>query len=195
MRALAARPRLVLAAAFVWQRQSRRRRHGVEWQHREARQSDVGQLASLQRGAANFVNYCLGCHSLKYMRSQRMGEDLDISPLQLTANLIPTGAKPTDYMISSFPRPRPRPGSGARRQTCRWWRASAAADWVYRFLKGFYVDDSRPPAPTTWCWTARPCRRCCPTCEGVQGRGIRRAAKAMPEGKVVERFETVSPGA
>jgi ubiquinol-cytochrome c reductase cytochrome c1 subunit len=25
-------------------------------------------VASLQRGARNFVNYCLNCHSAKYMR-------------------------------------------------------------------------------------------------------------------------------
>ena len=31
--------------------------------HLEHAGNDVGNQASLQRGAANFVNYCLGCHS------------------------------------------------------------------------------------------------------------------------------------
>ncbi|MDH5254994.1 MAG: hypothetical protein OEW72_03675, partial [Gammaproteobacteria bacterium] len=28
--------------------------------------NDVSNVASLQRGARNFVNYCQGCHSAKY---------------------------------------------------------------------------------------------------------------------------------
>ena len=31
----------------------------------EPANADVSNLASLQRGARNFVNYCLGCHSAK----------------------------------------------------------------------------------------------------------------------------------
>jgi ubiquinol-cytochrome c reductase cytochrome c1 subunit len=30
-------------------------------------------LASLQRGARNFMGYCLGCHGLKYERYSRLG--------------------------------------------------------------------------------------------------------------------------
>ena len=38
------------------------------------------------------------------MRYSRMAEDLDIPTEQLRANLIPTDAKPADYMLSSFPK-------------------------------------------------------------------------------------------
>ncbi len=30
--------------------------------------NDVHDVASLQRGARNFVNYCLGCHSAEFVR-------------------------------------------------------------------------------------------------------------------------------
>ena len=40
--------------------------------------NDVENLASLQRGARNFMGYCFGCHSLKYERYSRMQEDLKI---------------------------------------------------------------------------------------------------------------------
>ena len=30
---------------------------------------------SLQRGAKYFVNYCMGCHSLAYMRYERLSDD------------------------------------------------------------------------------------------------------------------------
>ena len=34
--------------------------------------------ASLQRGAKTYLNYCMGCHSLKYQRYQRTAGDLGI---------------------------------------------------------------------------------------------------------------------
>ena len=44
--------------------------------------------ASLQRGAQIYMNYCLGCHSLKYARYKRVSEDLEI-PLDMFAeNLL-----------------------------------------------------------------------------------------------------------
>ncbi len=46
------------------------RQAGVNWQEWTAG-NEVTSTESLQRGAANFVNYCLACHSLKYMRYQR----------------------------------------------------------------------------------------------------------------------------
>ena len=49
---------------------------------------DPTDTVSLQRGAQLYMNYCLGCHSLKYSRYKRVAEDLDI-PLELfKENLI-----------------------------------------------------------------------------------------------------------
>ena len=39
---------------------------------------DIGHQNSLQRGA-NLFNYCAGCHSIKYMRYNRMANDLGLS--------------------------------------------------------------------------------------------------------------------
>ena len=43
----------------------------VRWENWHAG-NNVADVASLQRGARNFMNYCIGCHSLKYLRYQRM---------------------------------------------------------------------------------------------------------------------------
>ena len=40
--------------------------------------NSINNKASLQRGAKYFVNYCSGCHSLKYMRMSTLAEDLNI---------------------------------------------------------------------------------------------------------------------
>src|SRR5678815_3165049 len=55
--------------------------------------TDLGDQASLQRGAKLYMNYCSGCHSLKYLRYSRMAEDLGLSEDQVQDNLNFTGAK------------------------------------------------------------------------------------------------------
>src|SRR5690606_5264279 len=75
---------------------------GHDWQTWRAGNS-VSNLASLQRGARNFMSYCVGCHSLKYVRYSRMAEDLKIPTEQLEKLLLPPGAETTDYITTSMP--------------------------------------------------------------------------------------------
>src|SRR3982751_4723681 len=53
--------------------------------------------ASLQRGARNFVNYCLTCHTAKYMRYNRL-TDIGLSEAQITKNLVFTTDKTGETM-------------------------------------------------------------------------------------------------
>ncbi|MCF1183446.1 cytochrome c1 [Marichromatium gracile] len=112
--------------------------------HLEDADIDLHDKASLQRGAKYFVNYCMGCHSLQYMRYNRMAEDLGIDEISLRENLIFGDAKPGDLMTNSM-----RPEDGEK------WFGTAipdltlvtrwrSPDWVYTYLKSFYVDDTRP---------------------------------------------------
>src|SRR5690348_13172762 len=66
-------------------------------------ENEVANLPSLQRGARNFMSYCSGCHSLKYMRYSRLGTDLKISDAALAQFLVRPGDKPTDYIKASMP--------------------------------------------------------------------------------------------
>ena len=50
--------------------------------------NDVSDIASLQRGASNFFNYCAGCHSLKFIRYNQIAEDLGLDESELIQNLI-----------------------------------------------------------------------------------------------------------
>ena len=54
---------------------------------------DLNDKASLQRGAALYMNYCGGCHSLKYIRYARIAEDLGLSEEDVMANLNFSGGK------------------------------------------------------------------------------------------------------
>jgi ubiquinol-cytochrome c reductase cytochrome c1 subunit len=166
--------------------------HGVNWQEWKAG-NEVNNTASLQRGAANFVNYCMGCHSLKYMRYQRMADDLNVSTEQLQANLIPTGAKPTDYMTSNFPAADAEAWFGRAPPDLSLVARSRGADWVYRFLKGFYVDKTRPIGTNNLALEGASMPAVLSDLEGVKA-AVFAAGPAGHEGRNVERFESVAPG-
>lgn len=87
---------------------------------------DVTNLASLQRGARNFMGYCLGCHSLKYERYSRLGIDLGLTAEELQQYLIPPGDKPADYILTTMPAGDAATWSARRPLICRSWRARAA---------------------------------------------------------------------
>lgn len=109
-------------------------------------QVDLTDKASLQRGAGLYMNYCAGCHSLSYQRYSRMAEDLGLSQEQVEQNLIFTDAKIGENIITGM-----NPVDGTN------WLGKAppdlsvvartkaeGADWIYNYLRTFYVDESRP---------------------------------------------------
>src|SRR4249919_178777 len=56
-------------------------------------QIDLTDKAALQRGAALYMNYCSGCHSLNFQRYSRTAEDLGLSQAEMEQNLIFSDAK------------------------------------------------------------------------------------------------------
>lgn len=102
--------------------------------------TDVGSLASLQRGARNFVNYCLGCHSAKYMRYSQVAEDLALTEDELQVNLMFTGERIYDAMESAMPAEKARQWFGNAPPDLSLITRSRGVDYVYTFLKSFYPD-------------------------------------------------------
>jgi ubiquinol-cytochrome c reductase cytochrome c1 subunit len=111
---------------------------------------DWSDKESMQRGASLFSNYCLSCHSVGYSRYNRVGKDLGISDDQVMENLIFTtdanGEKTkvgslmkttmtTDYAEAAFGTAPPDLSLIAR---------SRGTHWLYNYLRGFYIDESRP---------------------------------------------------
>lgn len=102
--------------------------------------NQLGDRASLQRGARNFMNYCAGCHSLKYVRYQRIGTDLGIADDVMKASLVPPGAKITDYVITAMPEDLANASFGIIPPDLSLITRSKGSDYVFRFLKTFYAD-------------------------------------------------------
>lgn len=107
---------------------------------------NVHDRASLQRGARLFVNYCAGCHEARFMRYQRLAADLGLEEAQVANYLNFTGAPIGATMLNGMD----------PEQAAAWFGAAppdlsltarakyGGADWIYTFLKSFYVDESRP---------------------------------------------------
>jgi len=116
---------------------------GSDWERWRAGNS-VSDRASLQRGARDFLNYCNGCHSLKYMRYSRIGQDLRIPPELLQKYLVPSTRKPTDYIETPMPEADAVAWFGKQPPDLSLMARARGTDYLYRFLTTFYVDPSRP---------------------------------------------------
>ncbi len=111
---------------------------------------DINDKESLRRGAKAFTDYCYSCHAASFMRFNRIAKDLDITEEDVREMMIHTRGKkgdPTkigelmrvsmtdDYAKKAFGTAVPDLSLAAR---------ARGADWVYTYLRSFYVDPYRP---------------------------------------------------
>jgi len=106
---------------------------------------DLSDKESLQRGAANYINYCYGCHSLDYVRYNRIASDLDLTESQVVDYLIFDESKYASLMENAIVDADAKKWFGATPPDLTMVnRIKGSPDWVYTYLKGFYKDDARP---------------------------------------------------
>ncbi|KOR31531.1 cytochrome C [Achromatium sp. WMS2] len=118
-----------------------------EGAHLEVSGANLRDTASLQRGAKYFMNYCFGCHSLKYARYNRMAKDLGLTDDMVKDNLMfVAGSKVGDNITIAM----------TEEQGTNWFGTVApdlslvsrskigGVDWIYTYLKSFYLDPTRP---------------------------------------------------
>ena len=107
---------------------------------------DLEDSASLQRGAGIYVNYCLGCHSLSFLRYERMGRDLGLTGEQVSENLLYTADKVTASMDIAMRPEAARQWFGVAPPDLSVISRARGPDWLYSYLTTFYVD-SNPSRP------------------------------------------------
>lgn len=100
--------------------------------------------AQLQRGAQLFMNYCYGCHSLKYVRYERLATDLDIPVELLAGNVMFNTDKIGSPMVNALNKDEAKKWFGAAPPDLSLEAKLRGADWVYSYLISFYEDSSRP---------------------------------------------------
>ncbi|MDF1529541.1 MAG: cytochrome c1, partial [Sedimenticola sp.] len=105
---------------------------------------DVSDQASLQRGAKYFVNYCLSCHSAKFQRYNRMARDLGLTEDEVKENLMFTSDKIGDTMQIAMDPANALAWFGVVPPDLSLIARARGVDYIYTYLRGFYVDESRP---------------------------------------------------
>lgn len=101
-------------------------------------------VKSLQNGAALYVNYCYGCHSLEHQRYERMAKDLQLDTDVVIDNLMVTGDKIGDLMKIAMRKDDAAAWFGKAAPDLTLVARSRGPDWIYSYLKSFYKDESRP---------------------------------------------------
>jgi ubiquinol-cytochrome c reductase cytochrome c1 subunit len=106
--------------------------------------NDVSNVASLQRGARNFMNYCSGCHSAKYVRYNTLAEGLELTEDHLVEYLMFNAEKTFETIQATM----------STEDGARWFgqappdmsliARSKGTDYIYNFLKGFYLEERSP---------------------------------------------------
>jgi ubiquinol-cytochrome c reductase cytochrome c1 subunit len=104
----------------------------------------VDDIASLQRGSSLFFNYCSGCHSLQYLRYSRIAEDLRLDEKEVASSLVFTGAKIGDKATNHMPADLAAAAFGKAPPDLSLEARAKGPDWIYHYLKSFYLDPTRP---------------------------------------------------
>ena len=105
---------------------------------------DLSNRAALQRGARTFVNYCVSCHSAEFMRYSRVAQDLGLTPEQVQANMVFNGGDVNQVMRVALGKKDGAKWFGQAPPDLTLAARSRGADWLYGYLRSFYLDSSRP---------------------------------------------------
>lgn len=106
--------------------------------------NDIGNVASLQRGARNFMNYCAGCHSAKYVRYNSVGKGLELSEDHLVEYLMFNAEKTFETIQASMPREDAARWFGQPPPDMSLIARAKGTDYLYNFLRGFYLEAESP---------------------------------------------------
>jgi ubiquinol-cytochrome c reductase cytochrome c1 subunit len=112
--------------------------------HLETAPVNLKDQASLQRGAKMFTSRCLACHAASYMRYNRL-RDIGMSEEQIKKELeLPEDVKIGSTMQAAMDANSAKLAYGVPPPDLSVIARSRSPDWLYTYLKSFYVDTKRP---------------------------------------------------
>jgi ubiquinol-cytochrome c reductase cytochrome c1 subunit len=110
----------------------------------EPANNDVGDIQSLQRGVRNFMNYCSGCHSAKYVRFNSMAVDLELTEDHLIENLMFNAERTFETIQTAMAADDAERWLGRVPPDMSLMARARTTDYTFNFLKGFYLDPDSP---------------------------------------------------
>lgn len=110
--------------------------------HLDRAPGNLNDRASLQRGAQFFAANCLACHSAAYMRYNRL-MDIGMSEDEIR-KLLPEGSKLGSTMKAMMDSESAKAAFSVAPPDLSVIARSRGTDWLYTYLRSFYVDTARP---------------------------------------------------
>ena len=106
--------------------------------------NDLADKESLKKGFKTYINYCLGCHQLQYQRYNRTFTDLGIDEAEGVANYMYTGENPGGHITNNMSEKDAASWFGSAPPDLTLEARLKSPDWIYTYLRSFYIDESRP---------------------------------------------------
>lgn len=86
---------------------------------------NIHDTESIKRGAKFFSSICMACHTLIYLRYDKLAQENGViyEKMPINVKTWPNGIKPPDLSLEANVR---------------------GVDWIYTYLHSFYIDHNRP---------------------------------------------------
>jgi ubiquinol-cytochrome c reductase cytochrome c1 subunit len=168
--------------------------------HLDSAPIDTSDMESVKRGAKHFIDYCFSCHEAGYMRYNRIARDTGMTDAELREELIFTTnekGEPTkvgslmkvamteDYARNVFGTAVPDLTLTAR---------ARGADWVYTYLRTFYMDPYRPTGNNNLVFPDVGMPNVLSSLQGVQKAVYKTETRQGVEVETVDRLELAQAG-
>jgi len=99
---------------------------------------------AIVRGGTFFASNCLTCHSMKYIRYNRLAEDLGLDKKFIKDNfMIPSGADYLRGMTTTMPAKLANDWLGVTPPDLTLVARYRGVDWINTYLRSFYWDPSK----------------------------------------------------
>lgn len=154
---------------------------------------DTTDVESLQRGAKLYTGYCAGCHSARFVRYSSMARDLQIDEKRLVDEFIVGVDKPGEMILTAMTKPNAEKWFGTKIPDLSLVARSRGEDWLYSYLRAFYVDPSKPFGVNNTVFKSVAMPNVLWELQGVQEAVFAPGEDGKPS-EVVESLKLVQPG-
>ncbi len=153
---------------------------------------DLDNLPSLQSGFSTYVNYCLGCHGMRFQRYERTADDLGIPHEVALQTVVPAGKQIGALMESAMNPTDAKAWFGAPPPDLTMVARVRSAEWLYNYLKTFYLDETRPFGVNNEVFPNVGMPHVLMDLQGVQHKGCVQKPILLPNG--AEKRDPLVPG-
>lgn len=106
----------------------------------DSAENNLRDQDSLQRGAQLFTNYCMACHSVKYMRYNRIARDIGWTDEEVISKMSFDQAKVVDNVMTRMPEGVGFEIFGIEPPDLSLMARLKGTDYIYTFLRAYEQD-------------------------------------------------------